>query len=91
MPDQRSNIEKRSRQYEHLTDACNPPIIGTKYKLGHNGNKSLTDLDAPNPSVSDLHGHIERLQGEFPGYEFRRLDQYRRTDGMGSTTKWSLE
>ena len=46
----------------------------------------ITDLDAPNPSVSDLHGHIERLQGEFPGYEFRR--QVSSCVGKGS---WSTK
>jgi putative transposase len=42
----------------------------------------ITDLDAQDRSDGLLRDHIERLQGEFPGYGYRRLGQQLRREGI---------
>lgn len=42
----------------------------------------VTDLEAKEHSDALLRDHIERLQGEFPGYGYRRLGQQLRREGI---------
>ena len=42
----------------------------------------VTDLQAQEHSDALLRDHIERLQGEFPGYGYRRLGQQLRREGI---------
>jgi putative transposase len=41
----------------------------------------MTDLEAQDHQDIELRDHIERLQGEFPGYGYRRLGQQLRREG----------
>lgn len=42
----------------------------------------LTDLEEHDRSDAELRDHIERLQGEFPGYGYRRLGRQLRREGI---------
>jgi putative transposase len=42
----------------------------------------LTDIEERERSDAELRDHIERLQGEFPGYGYRRLGQQLRREGV---------
>lgn len=42
----------------------------------------LTDIEQRDRSDTELRDHIERLQGEFPGYGYRRLGQQLRREGL---------
>lgn len=42
----------------------------------------LTDLEERDRSDAELRDHIERLQGEFPGYGYRRLGRQLRREGI---------
>jgi len=42
----------------------------------------ITDLEAKDHQDIELRDHIERLQGEFPGYGYRRLGQQLRREGI---------
>ena len=47
----------------------------------------ITDLEAKDHQDIELRDHIERLQGEFPGYGYRRLGQQLRREGMAVNDK----
>jgi putative transposase len=42
----------------------------------------ITDLEERDRSDAELRDHIERLQGEFPGYGYRRLGKQLRREGI---------
>jgi len=42
----------------------------------------VTDIEERDRSDAELRDHIERLQGEFPGYGYRRLGQQLRREGV---------
>ena len=42
----------------------------------------VTDIEERDRSDAELRDHIERLQGEFPGYGYRRLGQQLRREGI---------
>ena len=44
--------------------------------------RPVTDTEAREHDDRELRDHIERLQGEFPGYGYRRLSQQLRREGM---------
>lgn len=44
--------------------------------------RPVTDMEAREHDDRELRDHIERLQGEFPGYGYRRLSQQLRREGM---------
>jgi putative transposase len=44
--------------------------------------KPKTDVDGQAPSDAELRGHIERIQGEFTGYGYRRLGKQLRREGI---------
>jgi len=47
----------------------------------------ITDLEAKEHRDIELRDHIERLQGEFPGYGYRRLGQHLRREGIVANNK----
>jgi len=49
--------------------------------------RPVTDIQAREHSDRALRDHIERLQGEFPGYGYRRLGQQLRREGMAVNDK----
>jgi len=42
----------------------------------------VTDIEERDLNDAELRDHIERLQGEFPGYGYRRLGQQLRREGI---------
>ena len=44
--------------------------------------RPVTDMEARERSEIELRDHIERLQGEFPGYGYRRLGRQLRREGI---------
>src|SRR5574341_1481024 len=54
------------------------PVAGLDY--ARRLNQPVTDLEAKERSDALLRDHIERLQGEFPGYGYRRLGQQLRRE-----------
>lgn len=44
--------------------------------------RPFTDIEERERSDAELRDHIERLQGEFPGYGYRRLGQQLRREGI---------
>ena len=49
--------------------------------------KPKTDGDGKAGGDAELKEHIERIQGEFPGYGYRRLGQQLRRDGISVNAK----
>jgi putative transposase len=49
--------------------------------------KPTTDVDGWIRSDAELRDHIERIQGEFPGYGYRRLGKHLRREGISVNDK----